>query len=109
MSALQDRIVKLAKEGKRPKEIMGLVGTHENTVYDAIRAARKKGADIPLFSNSRTPKPLKEADRQQHYVVLPDRLHSLLQAEARRRNLTLTEAAQRLLENDLLGTVSRHG
>lgn len=109
MSALQDRIVMLAKEGKRPKEIIGLTGAHENTVYGAIRAARKKGADIPHFSNSRTAAVPAQAARPEHYVVLPSRLHSLLQAEAQRRNLTLTEAAQRLLENALLGTVSRHG
>ena len=109
MSVLQERIVSLAKEGKRPKEIMGLTGAHENTVYGAIRAARKKGADIPHFSSSRTAAVPAEAARPEHYVVLPSRLHSLLQAEAQRRNLTMTEAAQRLLESALLGTVPRHG
>lgn len=109
MSTLQERIVKFAKEGKRPKEIMGLTGAHEHIVYGAIRAARKKGADIPHFSSNRKPSVSAKADGPDHYVVLPSRLHSLLQAEAQRRNLTLTEAAQRLLENALLGTVSSHG
>lgn len=109
MSALQERIVKLAKEGTRPKDIIGLTGAHENTVYGAIRAARKKGEDIPHFSNTQASRTAAEAPHPEHYVVLPSRLHSLLLAEAQRRNLTITEAAQRLLEHALLGTVSRNG
>jgi transposase-like protein len=110
MTALKQRIVAMAKSGTRPKEIIRLTGAHENTVYEAIRTARRRGEDIPPFANVGTAdrgKP--DQMRTQHHVVLPSRLHSLLRAEAERRNLTTTEAAQRLLEHALLGTVSRDG
>lgn len=104
------KIIRLAKEGNRPKAIAHALGHHPNTIYDVLRAARRKGDPIPLFSTAKvkeTETPVETPVPRQ--IIVPLRLFSMLQAEADRRGKTTTETAQRLLEDALLGRAVRHG
>ncbi|MBM2294674.1 helix-turn-helix domain-containing protein [Sulfitobacter pseudonitzschiae] len=104
MTHLTDEILVMAKKRTPPKQIASTLRIHPNTVYQAIRDARRRGHDIPQFKTTRKPKAV-DVVLPTKQIVLPLRLHSLLAAEAERRGQTPTEAAQRLLEAALLGTV----
>lgn len=112
--------IRLAKEGIAPCDIAHRLGIAKTSVHSALRYARTKGEDIPLFStrppaagasdkNGATTKP--EADTAPSsggplpHIVVPNRLYALLAREAERRGKTPVETAQRLLEDALLGGV----
>jgi transposase len=109
-------IVSLALQRVPPKVIAQRLCVHPNTVYQRIREARQAGEVIPTFKAAskgaaggsehveRSQKT--EASPSTKQIVVSVRLYSLLTTEADRRGLTPTEAAQRLLEKALLGTVT---
>ncbi len=102
-------VISLAKGGTRPKAIARQLSCHPNTVYECIRAARKRGENIPPFGKGvlpETPQPEAPSVRQ---IVVPVRLFSLLEKHAERKGVSITEAARRLLEDALLGGVTPNG
>lgn len=102
---MNDRsIIDLAKQGVPPRDICHQLQIDAGVVYARLRAARKRGEDIPLFTTR--PGEGKRAVTDRH-VLLPVRLHGLLLKEAERRGETPSDTAQRLLENGLLRT-TRH-
>lgn len=102
-------IIKLAKDGHPPVAIAKALGCHRNRVYEAIRAARLDGEDIPHFSKSGTKAPENIEDATvPRQITVPVRLFTLLTTEAERREMTITETAQHLLENALLARSARH-
>jgi len=108
-------IVSLALQRVPPAIIAQRLGVHKSTVYDVIRQARRAGTNIPAFSTvskavageplAQKPEALGAAQPTRQ-IVVSMRLYSLLEREADRRGLTPTEAARRLLEKALLGTVT---
>ena len=106
MSNNSAKIVALAMQRMPPKDIALRLNVHPNTVYLRIRQARQAGKVIPAF-NAHSPSPSGEPETSgsTKQLVVSMRLYSLLVTEAERRGLTPTEAAQRLLEKALLGTV----
>lgn len=109
-------IVSLALQRVPPKVIAQRLCVHPNTVYQRIRKARQAGEVIPTFK-AKPKGPAVEAEPSERpekaetspstkQIVVSVRLYSLLTTEAARRGLTPTEAAQRLLEKALLGTVT---
>lgn len=110
MSKHYAEIVGLAKQRVRPVAIASQLGIHPNTVYEAIRKARKRGEDIETFAKGREG----EADAETispitpRHLLIPMRLHGLLQQRATERGMTTSEYGQHLLEKALLGTVVRH-
>lgn len=115
MTSQSAEIVSLALQRVPPKVIAQRLRVHPNTVYQRIREARQTGEVIPSFKTpsmieaakarpSARPEEAKASPSTKH-IVVSVRLYSLLTTEAARRGLTPTEAAQRLLEKALLGTV----
>lgn len=101
-------IVTMAENGVRPKAIAQQLACHPNTVYGTIREARKAGANIPHFKAGKDPEGTPVEEPQVQHFVVPLRLRSLLEREADRKNKTVQEMAQRLLEDALLGRAARH-
>lgn len=117
MSRKSTQIVELAKQRVLPKDIVEQLGVERGTVYEAIRLARRRGWDIPPFRTWKPEQPLSDGSETQaepeippsssltRQIVIPIRLHALLQSEAERRGKSPVELAQRLLEDALLGAV----
>lgn len=100
MSKLHDRIVEMAKKRMPPRIIANHLKINVDDVYHRLRMARKDGEVIPNFNN----KSVMPADAVlSHQLVIPSRLHGLLEKEAAVRGKTPTEFAQGLLEGALLG------
>ncbi len=112
MNSRYAEIVSLAKQRVRPVAIANQLGIHPNTVYENIRKARKRGEDIETFAKGREV----DADGTGEAIspvtprnlLIPMRLHSLLELRASERGMTTSEFGQRLLERALLSTVVRH-
>ena len=113
MKSRSAEIVSLALLRVPPKMIAQQLSVHPNTVYQRIREARRAGEVIPAFKTTSKPEVVLNAPQPEQIdtgpltkqIVVSMRLYSLLTTEAERRGLTPTEAAQRLLEKALLGTV----
>ena len=113
MKSRSAEIVSLALLRVPPKMIAQQLSVHPNTVYQRIREARRAGEVIPAFKTTSKPEAAGDAPQPAavetapltKQIVVSIRLYSLLMIEAERRGLTPTEAAQRLLEKALLGTV----
>lgn len=111
MRVSAEKVVALALDRVPPRDIAAQFNVPPETIYGMLRNARSKGADIPNFNTSRPcRKPALvgvdlalKADVTTYSLVIPNRLQSLLAREAERRGRTVTETAQRLLENALLG------
>jgi hypothetical protein len=95
-------IIALAKTGLAPRDIALKVGVEPTTVHSALRYARLKGHNIPLFSTNSAPIPPEDQGASQKMLVVPIRLHTLLTREAERRGKTPAELAQGFLEAGLL-------
>ena len=103
----QFQIIDLATRRIAPTTIAARLGVKIDKVYSCIRRARSDGANIPYFRTRNNPPP--ERAPASPHIVIPLRLHSLLLAEAERRERTPNETAQLLLERALLEGWSRHG
>jgi transposase-like protein len=112
MSQYYARIVSLAKARVRPTSIANQLGVHPNTVYEAIRKARKSGEAIETFAKGPEENTGATGEAISHvtprHLLIPMRLHSLLVQRASERGMTPSEYGQHLLEAALLGTVVRH-
>ena len=104
-----EEIVELAVNRVQPKLIAYRLQCDTQTVYHAIRQARKSGVDIPPFTKGTAPKVERANEPRAQQLVMPVRLYKLLVADAERRDLTIQEAAQRHLEIGLLGGVHADG
>ena len=109
MNSRYAEIVSLAKQRVRPVAIANQLGIHPNTVYENIRKARKrgetfaKGREVEADGTGEAISPVTPRN-----LLIPMRLHSLLELRASERGMTTSEYGQRLLERALLGTVVRH-
>ncbi|APE43629.1 hypothetical protein BOO69_09540 [Sulfitobacter alexandrii] len=110
MSKHYASIVKLAKARVRPVQIAQQLGIHPNGVYEAIRKARAHGEKIETFARTRETSNSTDAVSPvtPRNILIPMRLHSLLEQGAAEHGMTTSEYGQRLLEKALLGTVVRH-
>ncbi|WP_299370482.1 sigma factor-like helix-turn-helix DNA-binding protein [uncultured Tateyamaria sp.] len=105
-----DKIVALRTDGMGPNEIARRLNTSLATVSYAIRRARKSGVDFPPLKGSRTVKAEAiEPATLDHQIVIPNRLHGLLTAEAERVGKAPEDLARQILETGLLERWARHG
>lgn len=101
------QIIAMAKCRIPPTSISAQLGVKIDKVYSTLRRARSDGENIPFFRTRNNPPP--ERAPASPHIVIPVRLHSLLVAEAERREKTTNETAMLLLERALLEGWSRHG
>jgi len=118
--SLATKITRLAKNRVRPAEIAEQLNVSRSAVYSVIRDARRRGVVIPLFSHhSLKPGVVGNNDSAvasgypclpvtTRQLVVPVRIYSLLEREAERHGLTTSEAAGKLLESALLGSIDNY-
>lgn len=108
-----DKVIAMAVDRIPPRDIAAKFDVPVDTVYGLIRKARSSGTHIPHF-NAGKPEPklaivgvdhARVVDVTSYNLVIPNRLHSLLDSEALRRGKTPAELAQHILETALLSGV----
>ncbi|MCW9041716.1 MAG: hypothetical protein OQK05_00110 [Pseudopelagicola sp.] len=97
MVNLNPKIVAMAKDGTRPKQIAHILGHTQDHVYYEISKARRAGEHIPPFRSFAPDKGSSACT-----VALPSRLYNLLSDHAERRGRTPAEVVASVLEAALL-------